>query len=276
VLGTIASFLQLNEVTQVSGAVLLQLSTLWLASYTTQRIGDKERQTTNAMPYPKHATSTDIQTTKDMYRGSQFLAGSMVYCWTSSDLTFMPLLAIQIAPSCMTLARKNMLSPMHHHCIYAWSLWLNLLGMLSVLWHDPAVYRDVMWSLLTYQFVQHLRVTNRQPKNLSWVVGPVGACAVVRACEYVSPFLVQLLPNLLCPRLYWLSLKLGGVTVAVLWENRHIMLPAWRHANPHLTGAIDRSVLDLVRLISRVCDLMFYGGILLSGAVILWSTDATT
>jgi hypothetical protein len=269
VIATICSFCDLPEIPQVLGAVVLQYTTMCLASYITVTYGDEERRTTNAMPYPKYLSATDIQTTRSMYHNSQFLASSMAFCWTSPDLTYMPLLAIQIAPFCMTLVRKNKLTPSYHHCFYAWALWLNLGGLMSVLWHDPTKYREIMWSLLTFLFVLHLRITRGWSKYAAWSVGPLGAWTVVKVCQLLSPLLTMWLPNLQCPRVYWLLLRLAGPSLRVLVQNIHVLIPSW-HLVPKNRATIITGVLErIVWMMSLLSDVIFYAGIALSMAVVL-------
>jgi hypothetical protein len=250
--------------------VILHQGTMAAASYVTTCIGDVNLRTTNAMPYPKSSLETEVTHTRAMYREAQFLASAMMHC-RNPTLCFMPLLAIQIAPFLMTLVRKNLAKPALHHAVYAWALWLNVPGLVSVLWNstnnenNKDGYREVMFSLLAYKFTSYLRVQHR----LDWIVGPVGALAVIQGCQTVSPFLTDLLPTeISCPRRWWLLAKFMGAAVATCRENGHVMLPVLNRG--FKSASILQSSVDMLQwFLGAGCDFVFTFGVLLSFGVVL-------
>lgn len=99
--------------------------TVHAASRISDKYGDPERRTTNAMPYP---STVDEQTQqpriKKQYALSQFAATS-VCLLNDPSLNFAPLLAIQMAPLMMTLVRKGKATSFDYHRIYAVSLYMG-------------------------------------------------------------------------------------------------------------------------------------------------------
>jgi len=114
------------------------IATLRAASFITDRLGCREKRTTNAMPYPQTVSSQQQIAIKHFYTLAQF--GATAAClFDDPTISFAPLLAIQAAPLLMTLVRKGKASSATYHRIYALSLfagyiaiqlrWRNLLSL---------------------------------------------------------------------------------------------------------------------------------------------------
>lgn len=222
----------------VIGMTLHQI-TMTAASWVTICIGDPESRTTNTMPYPKTIEEEQVNLTRLMYRDAQFFASAMMLC-RNPTICFMPLLAIQIAPFLMTLVRKNLTGPAFYHGTYAWALWLNILGVMSLLWRsthgidEDGVRDQVVFCLLAFKFTTYVRVQRRLNKHLAWLVGPLGSLLAIKACEAVSSRFIEgnlmWVPKLSCPRYYWLMARLGRSAILKCLDNQHVMLP---HLSKH-------------------------------------------
>ena len=104
---------------------LVVCGTVKAASMITDTWGDREKRTTNAMPYPSTVDEeTDRPRIKKQYMLSQF--GATASCLLpDASINFAPLLAIQIAPLMMTLVRKGKVTSFDYHRVYAFSLYLG-------------------------------------------------------------------------------------------------------------------------------------------------------
>ncbi|KAL3826873.1 hypothetical protein ACHAXA_000841 [Cyclostephanos tholiformis] len=91
----------------------------------THRHGDRERRTTNSMPYPTRYVNADqIGSIRALYATAQF--GATITCLSSDpSVNLSPLLGIQMAPLLMTLVRKNRIGCGSYHACYAASLFLG-------------------------------------------------------------------------------------------------------------------------------------------------------
>ena len=235
------------------------------ASLVTRFMGSSTKRTTNAMPYPPTMPDSQIQRTRNMYRDSQFLAASMAHT-LDPTLCFLPLLAIQMAPFLMTLVRKNLTHAGWHHAVYAWALWLNLPGMICVMvWKDDG-WRNVMSSYLAYWFVTKLRIQRGWNKHIAWLVGPLGAHAVMWLCHRVSGPLAEWMPSLHCPRVYWLIAKSTKAAVIVAYENKHVLLPTKYRQTP--TKVMELGMHWIEWLLGSVCDGVFAVGVSISFVVL--------
>ncbi|KAH8063827.1 hypothetical protein JL722_3017 [Aureococcus anophagefferens] len=77
----------------------------------TDRVGDRDRRTTNAMPYPETCRAVDVRLTKALYASAQF--GATAAClYGPATCAFAPLLGIEIAAFMMTAVRKRS-DPIH-------------------------------------------------------------------------------------------------------------------------------------------------------------------
>lgn len=127
----VATLLTLNDAWpanrwgRAAAALALVLATSQIASWITDRYGDREQRTTNAMPYPDGVTETEKAAIKWSYAKAQFSATASA---TLSDATvnWIPLLVIQGAAFLMTLVRKGKISSSTYHRVYAVTLFLPL------------------------------------------------------------------------------------------------------------------------------------------------------
>jgi hypothetical protein len=103
---------------------LLIIGCIKMASIITEKYGDKEKRTTNAMPYPINLIEEEIQKIKLEYSKKQF--GATILAIFPGDigatLNFSPLYAIQAAAFMMTLVRKGKCQTIHYHRVYSLSL----------------------------------------------------------------------------------------------------------------------------------------------------------
>jgi len=110
---------------------LIVLGTSRAASVITSRHGDRDRRTTNSMPYPANVAPGGAQQSaiKAAYATAQF--GATVSCVLYDDptLCFAPLLGIQMAPLLMTLVRKNKIGCCTYHACYASCLFLGYVAV---------------------------------------------------------------------------------------------------------------------------------------------------
>lgn len=105
------------------------LGTITVASEITDRYGDREKRTTNALPYPEHVTEEAAKGIKLMYAKAQF-AATHVCILHDSSINFFCLCAIQMAPFLMTLVRKGKIGATAYHQVYAFSLWVTFVVTL--------------------------------------------------------------------------------------------------------------------------------------------------
>jgi hypothetical protein len=103
---------------------LIIIGVIKVAAVITEKYGDKEERTTNAMPYPGYLTEYEKTRIKCEYAKKQF--GATIFAVFSgelaSSLNFAPLYAIQSAPFMMTLIRKGKCETVHYHRVYSATL----------------------------------------------------------------------------------------------------------------------------------------------------------
>jgi len=103
---------------------LMIIGVIKVAAVITEKYGDKELRTTNAMPYPIYLTEYEKTIIKCEYAKKQF--GATIFAVFSgelaSSLNFAPLYAIQSAPFMMTLVRKGKCETVHYHRVYSATL----------------------------------------------------------------------------------------------------------------------------------------------------------
>ena len=103
---------------------LIIIGVIKVAAVITEKYGDKETRTTNAMPYPGYLTEYERTRIKCEYAKKQF--GATIFAVFSgelaSSLNFAPLYAIQSAPFMMTLVRKGKCETVHYHRVYSATL----------------------------------------------------------------------------------------------------------------------------------------------------------
>ena len=109
------------KITEAFMKLGLILLTIQCASWITDKYGDREKRTTNSMPYPTCITQDMQNRIKNLYAGAQFVATKLIVL-QDPTLNYIPLLGIQMAPLLMTLVRKGKVSSINYHRIYALSL----------------------------------------------------------------------------------------------------------------------------------------------------------
>ena len=105
-----------SMVAHVGAKLAVLLATAKAADVVTSRLGDAEKRTTNAMPYPKTVSVEERHAVKFQYVSAQFGATAAA-CLPDATLSFVPLLAIQVAPLLMTLVRKGKIDGVSYHAV---------------------------------------------------------------------------------------------------------------------------------------------------------------
>lgn len=147
--------------------IALVLLTCFCATYITDHYGDKEKRTTNAMPYPKTISIDMQQKIKVRYARFQFLATMNCY-FDDPTLCFTPILAIQAAPLLMTLVRKGKTTSIWFHRIYFLSLFFSWLS--GVIRAAKCDYTDIIaiGALMALKLAYPLRVKYKTPRWQIW------------------------------------------------------------------------------------------------------------
>ena len=131
VIGTVLSLSGISFTYKLTEAFMkLGLITLTIqcASRITDKYGDREKRTTNSMPYPTCITQDMQNRIKNLYTGAQFRATKLIVL-QDPTLNYIPLLGIQMAPLLMTLVRKGKISSINYHRIYALSLLMGYVAL---------------------------------------------------------------------------------------------------------------------------------------------------
>ena len=114
----------------------LIILTIQCASLVTEKFGNREKRTTNSMPYPKWITEDMQSGVKDMYTRAQFGATKAIVLGDPT-LSYFPLLGIQMAPLLMTLVRKGKIRSITYHRIYSLSLAMSYVALFVRLCVQP-------------------------------------------------------------------------------------------------------------------------------------------
>ena len=189
-IGTAVALLNLwpsNPVLAVVTKAALVLGACLAADACTSYIGDRERRTTNAMPYPDHAPAEGMKWTKLFYARAQFYAAM----WAISGMatmSFLCVFAIEIASFLMTLVRKGWIAPLSYHRAYYFALW--------IMW--PVVIASMAFGVLdaghvctvgaTTKAIYMARVKGRVSKYILW---PLGAAIAAIGLLYVPTGLLS-------------------------------------------------------------------------------------
>ena len=112
---------KLNEACMKLGLIML---TIKCASWVTENFGDRERRTTNSMPYPIWISEDLKEGIKTKYALAQFGATRLIILGDPS-MIFFTLLGIQMAPLLMTLVRKGKITSVSYHRFYATALMIG-------------------------------------------------------------------------------------------------------------------------------------------------------
>lgn len=133
--------------------------------------GDKEKRTTNAMPYPA-GTPQHVETlVKHFYMKSQFAATALAV-YGGPVLAFGSVLAIEIASLLMTLVRKRFIRAIVYHIIYSASLFIMFPAMIVyVHFLDENAKMGVLRALISCAIALSLRMPEFQIPHVSKVLG---------------------------------------------------------------------------------------------------------
>ncbi|KAG8458691.1 hypothetical protein KFE25_012889 [Diacronema lutheri] len=156
------------------------------ASITTERLGDPNQRTTSAMPYPPGVGASDVAMVKDAYAYAQLLATAQSLAG-DAHLSYMALLAIQLAPLMMTLVRKGLAKSEHYHFVYACALAMPALGMASASTHNAVAMQASAFTLICGVVARELRFRFRFGKHLTWLVAPALGWTLSTAAIGVLP-----------------------------------------------------------------------------------------
>jgi hypothetical protein len=180
-----------GPVPEAAAKAALLICTVWAASRITERHGSRDRRTTNAMPYPASVTPAQQAGVKRNYVLAQFNA--TVQCVTgSATAAFLPLVAIQLAPLLMTLVRKNRITALTYHRVYAAALYLPYLATVARLAHgDLWIASLVGQSCVAIGVVHRLRCQHHVAPDVCWAIG---ACCLV-AWDRAARHLHDLMPG---------------------------------------------------------------------------------
>mmetsp|Transcript_18875 Transcript_18875/g.30590 ORF Transcript_18875/g.30590 Transcript_18875/m.30590 type:complete len:336 (-) Transcript_18875:213-1220(-) len=122
-------WLQTTSVSNVVAKFVLVLGACKAADMTTERLGDKEKRTTNAMPYSESAPESVVKLAKHFYAKSQFTAAALAI-FGGPVLAWGSLFALELASVLMTMVRKGYLQAHHYHIWYSFSLFIMFPAMV--------------------------------------------------------------------------------------------------------------------------------------------------
>jgi hypothetical protein len=143
------------------------LLTVYLAKIISDKYGDKELRTTNAMPYPETLKDNEILKIKREYAKKQF--GATLFCAIINNPTynFIPLYAIQSAPFLMTLVRKGKCNTKYYHIIYSLFLLFPFYFHYILLVNFKCDLRDILFGLI-YVSCYTLRISYNINPYILW------------------------------------------------------------------------------------------------------------
>ena len=150
---------------------LIIIGFIKVAAIITEKYGDKNKRTTNAMPYPENMKEYQIEKIKYEYAKKQF--GATILAVFSgelgSSLNFAPLYAIQSAPFMMTLIRKGKCDTIHYHRIYSATLLYPLYLYHVILRGFYAQFADFVISY-AYIFSYTMRIKYNWNNMKMWAI----------------------------------------------------------------------------------------------------------
>mmetsp|Transcript_75890 Transcript_75890/g.214609 ORF Transcript_75890/g.214609 Transcript_75890/m.214609 type:complete len:341 (+) Transcript_75890:66-1088(+) len=161
------------SISSMAAKIALTLATCKAADVVTASIGDTEKRTTNAMPYPASMKPHQVQATKHYYAKAQFAAASLAVLGIPA-LAFASVLAIEVASFLMTLVRKGIIQRRTYHIVYAASLFIMLPAMVVSL-HGMGgdVAMATFRAMIVTAFAVTLRMEQRMPKYSTWAASIV-------------------------------------------------------------------------------------------------------
>lgn len=160
-----------DPVAEIVFKTALVVGTVVAARFVSCRVGDPERRTTNAMPYPSTIDTLAQSAIKRNYVSAQFNA-TMQCVVGSPTAAFLPLLGIQIAPLLMTLVRKNIIDAKMYHRVYAAALYVPYAAAAVQLLSGTLDYYAFAWTgFIATKCVKPLRCSYKLRAELCWIVG---------------------------------------------------------------------------------------------------------
>lgn len=143
------------------------MATSFAARAVTERWGNRQTRTTNAMPYPPGVTEAERDWIKKIYALAQFGATTQAI-YPDATVSFGPILAIQIAPLMMTLVRKGKASAAAYHGVYIVALTLS--GIVVPLRLLVLPEMDVLRMMIAIRCIpSSLRMHYRLPIATCWL-----------------------------------------------------------------------------------------------------------
>jgi len=140
-----------------------------IARFITSKFGDNDNRTTNSMPYPSTISVSNQQKIKFEY--ALYQLGATLLCLTDNTLlSFMPILAIQIAPLLMTLVRKGLINALKYHQIYALTLSLNTLILSYGVFYNYIDFNFYTVLAITDKCISILRFKCKLPPEILWAI----------------------------------------------------------------------------------------------------------
>ena len=165
---TINSAWPTNQWANTVAKLAVVLGGVQAASRITDRYGDREQRTTNAMPYPEGTTEQAKRGIKWQYAKAQF-AATMLLFTEDATLNWFPLVPIQAAPFLMTLVRKGKVTSLSYHRIYAFTLWLSYVAFVIRLARVDSATRQHWYALaVASSIVAQLRMRWRIDQSVLW------------------------------------------------------------------------------------------------------------
>lgn len=199
------------DLSSVAVKVLLVWIICAAADVATEQLGDREKRTTNAMPYPQGTSKASERVIKLFYATAQMGAAS-VAAFGPPVPNFACILPIEIASLLMTLVRKGLIEAWHYHLLYAVSLVLiyPVLAVGFVFRDDPEYDLATCRVLLTMLFSAQLRLRLWLNKYLVW--------GVAITAGYVMPLLLSPYMEMktICYGFYLLSVVYWPLKVMVV------------------------------------------------------------
>lgn len=164
--------------------------TLFGASWASEKHGNQEQRTTNAMPYATQMEAEKMQHAKNMYARAQFMATAFTLVGQPT-LSFIPTLGIQSAPFLMTLVRKGKISTSTYHQVYAWTLLLPLPATMFMLHTNPILLKEVLSAFAIGALAKIFRTKISLGKHISWLLAPLAVYVIALhtnvVWEYLQP-----------------------------------------------------------------------------------------
>ena len=195
---------------------LVVIAGVQIARIISDRLGDKELRTTNAMPYPLDTSEDEQQKIKVEYAKKQFGATIMATFAgpEAATFNFAPLYAIQAAPFMMTLVRKGICNAKAYHRVYAATL-LYPLYLYHIAIRRGSTYPVDFVIGCLYMAAFNLRLHRRWSNEAMWtLVIPL----VVLAWTYVPILEERWIPHSMLYDIFCRLVWMGMMWREVAWD----------------------------------------------------------